>query len=153
MIACRKRNAEIIRIDFSLLVLRPRRSSRESHHECTRNSLKRCSFSNKWWETLKVSTSGVFSCNGSGGRLVVIPAEKHHLWVHRLTERSVLRSLRLICHVSLSRGVVLGILDSCSSASAFWAWHLLYLIWVLILWEHFFYFWRWLLILLLHNWG
>ena len=58
-------------------------AARESHNERTRNTLKHCTCSHKWWETLKGS---IFAVQQSipalwrpRGGLVVAPAEKPSL--------------------------------------------------------------------------
>ena len=58
-------------------------AARESHNECTRNTLWHSTCSHKWWETLKGSIFGVkpsiAALRGLGGGLVVAPAEKASL--------------------------------------------------------------------------
>ena len=55
-------------------------AARESHNECTRNTLKHSTCSHKWWETPKRSIFGVKqsipALRGPGGGLVMAPAEK-----------------------------------------------------------------------------
>ena len=58
-------------------------AARESHNECTRNTLKHSTCSHKWWQTLKGSIFGVKTSipalGRPGGGLVVAPAEKASL--------------------------------------------------------------------------
>ena len=55
-------------------------AAKESHNECTRNTLKHSTCSHKWWETLKGLIFGekpsIPALMGPGGGLVAAPAEK-----------------------------------------------------------------------------
>ena len=58
-------------------------AARESHNECTRNTLMHSTCSHKWWETLKRSIFSVKpaipTLRGPGGGLVVVSAKKASL--------------------------------------------------------------------------
>ena len=86
-------------------------AARESHNECTRNTLKHSTCSRKWWERFKARSlvrSRLFVPSWSPEMFWwCLLLRKSYFWALRLTARSFVRSSSHLCLVSLSQCAVL----------------------------------------------
>ena len=100
--------------------------ARESHNECTRNTLKYASCSHKWWETLKGSIFGgkssIPALRGFRDGLMVAPAEKASLLGSNLGHCG--------CKSTMKRTIYAAEATAIDDISVFWVLHLMPMIFI-----------------------